>query len=140
MDETKTLTQFERDVVDWILRGDASFLEVLRQQVTAASVSAREFTGVGFYVDLVFPDDVSRLDESFGTELDLTIGNVGAVFEDVNVEAGFVLFVTGGRIDVLEGYTYGNVLSPFRRDLPALPPDPNVRRHPTTQAAQTSDG
>lgn len=114
MAETKTLTSFERDVVDWILRGDAPFLELLRQQATAAAVSGREFTGVGFYVDFVVPDDAPRLDESLGIEPDFTLGNVGAVFEDVNVEAGFVLFVAGGRIDFLEAYTYGNEPWPER--------------------------
>jgi hypothetical protein len=107
-DEARILTPFERDVLDWILRGDEPFLEVLRQQVMAASVSGREFTGVGFYVDFMVPDAVRRLDESLGTKPDFTFGSVGAIFEDVNVEVGFVLFVRGGRIAVLEGYTYGS--------------------------------
>jgi hypothetical protein len=107
-DEVKTLTQLERDVLDWILRGNDPIRDILRQQVTTASVSARQLTGVGLYVDLVVPDDVQRLDDSLGTQLDFTIGNVGARFEDANVEVGFTLFVRGGRIEMLEGYTYGD--------------------------------
>jgi hypothetical protein len=107
MDETKTLTELERDVLDWILRGDEPSVGVLRQQLTAASVSGREFTGVGFYVDFVVPDDAPRLDEPVGTKPDFAFGNVGAIFEDANVEVGFVLFIRGGRMHMLEGYTYG---------------------------------
>ncbi len=108
MDEAKSLTQLERDVLDWILRGDDPMHNALRQQITVASVSDRRFTGVGFYVDFAIPDDVPRLDESVGTKPNFAFGNVGAIFEDANVEVGFVLFVRDGRIHTLEGYTYGN--------------------------------
>ena len=80
----------------------------LRQQLTAASVSRRQFTGVGFFVDFAVPESVPRLDRLLGTELNFKLGDVGAIFEDVNVEVGFVLFVRGGRIHMLEGYTYGD--------------------------------
>jgi hypothetical protein len=108
MDEAKTLRPLERDVLDWILRGDDPILRVLRRQLMAASISGRQLTGAGLYVDFVVPDDVPRLDESLGTKSDFAFGSVGAVFEEVNVEVGFVLFVRGGRIAMLEGYTYGN--------------------------------
>jgi hypothetical protein len=107
-DEVKPLTQLERDVLDWILRGNDPIRDILRQQVTTASVSARQLTGVGLYVDFVVPDDAPRLDESLGTKPDFTVGDVGARFDDANVEVGFVLFVRSGRIGMLEGYTYGN--------------------------------
>ncbi len=106
--EAKTLTQFERDVFEWLLRGDDPMHKALRQQIAAASVSDRRFTGVGFYVDFVIPDDAPRVDESVGTKPDFAFGNVGAIFEDTNVEVGFVAFVRGGRIHTLEGYTYGD--------------------------------
>jgi hypothetical protein len=108
MDDAKTLTQFECDVLEWLLRGDDPMRKALREQIMAASVSGRQFTGVGFYVDFVVPDDVPRLDESLGTKPDFAFGNVGALFEDANVEVGFVLFVRGGRVQMLEGYTYGD--------------------------------
>ncbi len=138
MDEGKTLTQFERDVLDWILRedervlqtlheqvmadpvstgpfrGEERVLQILRRQMMAASVSSREFTGVGFYVDFVMPDDAPSLDKSLGTKRDFAFGNVGAVFEDANVEVGFVLFVRAGRMKMLEGYTYGGEPWPER--------------------------
>lgn len=108
MDQTKALTQLERDVLDWILRGDDPVRAALRQQLTAVSVSDRHFTGVGFYVRFVVPDSVPRLDESLGTKPRFTVTGVGAVFEDANVEVGFVLFVRDGRLHMLEGYTYGS--------------------------------
>ena len=107
MDET-ALTRFERDVLEWILRGDDCVQRALRQQVAAASVSNRRFTGVGFYVDFIVPDNISCLDESLGAKPDFAFGNVGAIFEDTNTEVGFVLFVRGGRIHTFEGYTYGD--------------------------------
>ncbi len=106
--EATALTQLERDVFEWLLRGDDPMHKALRQQIMAASVSNRRFTGAGFYVDFVIPDDVPHLDESVGTEPDFAFGNVGAIFEDSNVEVGFVVFVRAGRIHTLEGYTYGN--------------------------------
>jgi len=117
MGEAKTLTQFERDVLDRILRGDDPVIEALRRQLAAASVSGRQFTGVGFYTDFVVPDDVPRVhnvDESLGTESDFEVGDVGAIFEDANVEVGFILFVRRGRITFLEGYTYGDDTWPER--------------------------
>jgi len=80
----------------------------LRQQLIAASVSRRQFTGVGFFVDFAVPESVSRLDTLLGTEPDFELGDVGVIFEDPNVEVGLVLFVRGGRINMFEGYTYGD--------------------------------
>jgi hypothetical protein len=138
MDEEKTLTEFERDVLDWILREDERVLQalrqramaepvsngqfkrekrvlqVLRQQMMAASVLGRELTGVGFYVDFAIPDDVPSLNESLGTKRGFAFGNVGAILEDANVEVGFVLFVRDGRMKMLEGYTYGGEPWPER--------------------------
>jgi hypothetical protein len=44
-----TLTPFERIILDALVAGDTAELAVLREQVAAASATAREFTGVGFF-------------------------------------------------------------------------------------------
>ena len=98
-----TLTPFERIILDALVAGDTAELVVLREQVAAASATARELTGVGFFATLAIPPGSPRLAPAIGGSL----SDVGATLIGVEHGVGFVLFLKDGALDVLEGFTYG---------------------------------
>lgn len=98
------LTPLEKAVLDTLLDRPGAPFETIRQQLSHATVATRKFTSVGFFTDFTLPADapVSR-DLS-----DQTIGGVGASFPGVEHGAGFMLFIRGGIVRMLEGYTYAD--------------------------------
>lgn len=97
----ENLSSFERRVLDAFLVGSESTLETLRMQAAVATVSSREHTGSGAYINFRIPDSVARVSPD------------RIILEDVNVQVGEVehgvatlLFVTAGRLDFLEFATY----------------------------------
>lgn len=103
MDKAKgELSQFEKEILDAILEGDHPVLEVLRQQVRTCRVRKREFTGAGFYTWLTVPPDAPQTSPS-GT---FTLSGAHAELAGLDHGAGFVLFVTNGILDNLEGFSY----------------------------------
>ena len=96
------LNCFEQAVLDKLLDGDHPVLVVLRAQSGRARLSSREYTGAGFFCCFNLPPDVPVL----SPERDFHFGDVNAVVDGLKYGAGFVLFVRGGRLDTLEGYSY----------------------------------
>ena len=99
----ESLNDFERAVLDMLLDGDHPVLVVLRAQAEKSRLSSREYTGVGFFCDFDVLPDVPALE----TERDFHIGDVIAVVDGLKHGADFVLFVREGRLDCLEGVTFG---------------------------------
>jgi len=95
------LTTLERAVLEKLLHGDHPVLVALRTQLQTSEVASREFTGVGFYTNLrVHPNAVAAPVQA------LAFGDVVATIHGLQHGAGFVLFIKGGRLAYLEGYTY----------------------------------
>ena len=95
------LPPFEQAALDKLLAGNHPVLAALRTQAKAGRLSSRELTGVGFYCDFEVPPTVSPVgDENFH------LGDVEATVPGLKHGAGFVLFVTNGRLTQLEGYSY----------------------------------
>lgn len=97
----ENLSLFERRVLDAFLVGSESTLETLRMQAAVATVSSREHTASGAYINFRVPDSVARVSPD------------RIILDDVNVQVGDVehgvatlLFVTAGRLDFLEFATY----------------------------------
>ena len=86
--------KMEREVLMLLLREKPAFLD----QLSTASVTKREFTGVGVYTHYHVNGIVSF-------EEDLHISGVGAKINN-NIQIGFLLFIKKGRLDFLECYTY----------------------------------
>ena len=70
-------------------------------QLAACRTKSREFTGVGFYTRLVVPQAlaVAGMDR-------LTLSHVAAEIDGLPQGARFVLFIEGGMLELLEGFTY----------------------------------
>lgn len=97
------LDDFERAVIDKLLSGNHPTLVRLREQAERASVKSRELTGAGFWIDLELPLDVPPL-VTFRS--DFEVGDVIAIIDGLENDAGFQLFVRRGRLDFFEGYAF----------------------------------
>ena len=96
------LTSLEKAVLDLLLEKQGEPFDTIRQQLVHATVTKREFTGVGFFTDFALPENAAvRRDLP-----DATIGDIGAEFPGLQHGAGFLLFIRGGTVSMLEGYTY----------------------------------
>ena len=96
------LDEFERAVLEKLLAGDHPVLATLRGQAQAARLTSREYTGTGFFLSFDVPPDAPLL----STQGDFHFGDVNAALNGLQYGAGFVVFVRGGRLDTLEGYSY----------------------------------
>ncbi len=97
------LTKLERAVLDKFLSGEHPLLAVLRQQAAACQAVSREVTGAGFF---------TQLDVGDAPLADRLNGQVWDVIADIpgTPGAGFLLYVEQGRLDMLEGFTYENLM------------------------------
>jgi hypothetical protein len=94
------LTTLERAALENLLAGELPALDVLRAQIRLGRVSARRMTGVGFFTTFALPADAPRVQGSF------RLGDVFATIDGLRHGVGFVLWVKGGVLDMLEGYTF----------------------------------
>src|ERR1043166_1924227 len=96
------LTPLEKAVTDLLLDKQGEPFDTVRRQLLHATICKREFSGVGFFTEFTLPSDAPvRRDLP-----DATIGDVGAQFPGLQHGAGFVLFIRGGVVTMLEGFTY----------------------------------
>jgi hypothetical protein len=101
-----TLSHFERAVLEKACEGAHPVLLALRNQVHHVRVTARSFTGVGFFTDLKVTGHGRSLavGERFGV-IDDIIGSI----HTLHYGAGFVVSVEHGLLSALEGYSHGEV-------------------------------
>jgi hypothetical protein len=95
------LTDLERAVLCKLLDGEDENLAALRRQLEIATVESRDMTGVGFYTKLVVRNGSHRLSDRRSA----IFGDVIAEIRGLRNGAGFLLFVTEGLLDILEGYS-----------------------------------
>jgi hypothetical protein len=74
----------------------------LRSQLLDIEIERRKFTGVGFFTYFRVRKDIERLDNKGR----IIFGDVQSCISGLDSGAGFLLHVTGGALDTLEGYTY----------------------------------
>jgi hypothetical protein len=96
------MTLLEKEVMKLLLDGADPALAVLRQQLEYIKVAKRENTGVGFYTKFTIQERAPRLGEGKSFKF----GDVVAEIEGLKHGAGFLLFITDGALDELEGYCY----------------------------------
>jgi len=96
------LTPLERAVLDQLFAGDHPNLPALRAQVERVRVLERTRSGVGFFSDLVVPDEVPAAPLR---EDAVWFGDVLADFDGLLHGASFVVRIAEGRLEMLEGST-----------------------------------
>lgn len=72
----------------------------LRDQMATAQVTNFENTGVGFFSTVKVSPEAPRLTER--SPLDAATGSVGSISRGM----GFLVFLEGGYVSLIEGYTY----------------------------------
>ena len=96
----EALTDFEAELLKYLLAGDEPNLRILRNQLAQVSVS-RRWTGVGFFIDFEVPDTCPTIPTT-----SFHLGDVEAVIDGLAHGAGFVLFISEGKLRQLEAYSY----------------------------------
>jgi len=97
----KNLNPFEKKVMEVFLDGDLPELEILRNQLEKATIKKRKFTGHGFFLDFDVPDDCPKLEKTAGQIDDISLSLKG-----LENGGGCVLFISDGKLAVLEGFAY----------------------------------
>jgi hypothetical protein len=96
------VNELERNVLAMLLAGDHPVLAVLREQFAVVDVESREFSGAGFFTELRVPPSARRLEG----HPRLIIGDVYAEVSGLERPVGFLLFVSGGALDMLECFIH----------------------------------
>ncbi len=96
------MSEIERQIMDFLLRGEHPVLVLLRKQLAVTTVSKRHFTGVGFFTWFEVPPSAPRLPHPHR----LVISDVHADLSGLQHGAGFLLFVENGVLDNLECFIY----------------------------------
>ncbi|ETA72347.1 MULTISPECIES: hypothetical protein [Mesorhizobium] len=76
----------------------------LERQLTLATVTKRQNSGVGFFTSIAVADDVPLVSNSsrvLGNETQAHVAGLELGF-------GFVLFLEDGKLDLLEGFNWGS--------------------------------
>jgi hypothetical protein len=96
-------TMFESGALIAALAGSHPALRLLRRQLEGLRIAKREHTGVGFFAELAV-EPASVMPAIFPPRL--TISDVDVSIAGLRTGAGIVLFVDGGALTLLEGFTY----------------------------------
>lgn len=107
MNSRKDINALEQAVMGKLLEGDDKVLSELRFQFAKATVKEREMTRVGFYLTFSLPENSSKLtDQIPNVKPNFCFGDVNAEIESLKNGASFLIWVTDGKLDMLEGYAY----------------------------------
>ena len=107
MKSKASMNTFEQAVMNKLLWGDDLVLSELREQLAKATIKEREMTGTGFYLTFSLPEDSRKLtDQIPNVKSDFCFGDVNAEIENLENGASFLVWVKGGKLNMLEGYSY----------------------------------
>lgn len=90
--------EFEKEVMSKLLNDDSKLLLNLMEQYRHANIVSREFTGKGFFTKFYVDENLCKYSSNG------KVDDVMAVFPDSEVYY-FILYVTNGKIDTLEGFS-----------------------------------
>jgi hypothetical protein len=90
-----------------LVEGSHPALVALQQQIPQVRIAKVELTGVGFFVDF---EDAGNA--PLAEPANFVGGNAVITVAGATAPAGCVLFVSNGRISLLEGYTCGDDIWP----------------------------
>jgi hypothetical protein len=73
------------------------------KQLAMVLSTSRQMTGKGFYLDLEMPPSAEAVDK---VNAEISV-DFRTIFSEPNDLVGFTLFIRGGLLNFLEGYTFG---------------------------------
>ncbi|WP_304170096.1 hypothetical protein [Phenylobacterium aquaticum] len=95
------LNGLETDVLQLLIEAHPDQADLLRAQLGQSTVTSRRWTGAGFFLN--FRVQAAERFEPPRFELN----DVYAEIDGLDNGAGFVLFIRDGKIDFLEGHSFG---------------------------------
>jgi hypothetical protein len=101
----------DHQILEFAFAGDHPVLAILREQLSQATLSARDYTGVGYYTNITVSAQACRLPSSR-----LVIHDVHAEVTGLEHGAGFAVILEEGALSLLEGSATkmpGPPLQPF---------------------------
>lgn len=107
-------TALESAVLAEIGRAYPNQAAALEKQLAGATLTSRKNSGVGFFTEFSV-DPIAPVLEG-----ESVLSGLQARITGLKHGMGFLLFVTNGRADMLEGYTYGGEDQTTDLDLEAL--------------------
>jgi hypothetical protein len=110
-------SKLERAVIGVILSEPLMGVDVLRQQFAAASVVARDFTGIGFFTRIAVPRSLPPVRLTPELEDQLLYGASGRVKSNPDAGVSFYLRTRGGYLVCLEGLMVTNESWPDEKDI-----------------------
>ncbi len=128
-----TIEDIADKVVTELLEGEGITLAVLRDQMKTARLQY-ERTETGFFANFICAPDVPLLPNNPDFELDDANGSLNKE----KVPIGFTLFIRSGKLDFLEGYTFGEAVLPERIDNFELKLAKDMKRDKQTIETQES--
>lgn len=96
------MTRLEAVVLERFAAKHDSVGDYVRRQAAAATVISRELTGAGFYTRFSTP-----MQFRIPAVESLRLSGVAAELDNLQNGAGFALYLKGGVIETLEGFSYG---------------------------------
>ena len=99
----RPLWPIERAVLEATAHDYPAFADNIRRQAETAQVTEFENSGAGFFSTVSVTPDAPLLPDKL--PLDGAYGSV----EGIEHGMGFVVFLEGGRLSLIEGYCHGNV-------------------------------
>ena len=112
MNSRKDINALEQAVMEKLLAGDDKVLSELRFQFEKATLKEREMTGSGFYLTFSLPENSGKLSDQIpNVKPNFCFGDVNAEIENLKNGASFLIWVTDGKLDMLEGYAYHGIWS-----------------------------
>jgi hypothetical protein len=96
-------TELELAALHSIFSETPELARQLERQLSVATVTERENTGVGFFTTISVPPTTEQVERA-----EPLSGETQARVPGLEYGLGFVLFLDDGRIKTLEGLTYGN--------------------------------
>lgn len=100
---SNALEPLEAAVLDKLLAGPHPILNALRRQMAGLTVKRRERTGAGFFTEFSLVENSAPASTSSPK---LRFGDVHASIDGLQRGAGFLLYIDGGLLTMLEGYSY----------------------------------
>lgn len=100
---SNNLEPLEAAVLDKLLAGPHPILNALRRQLTGLTVKRRERTGAGFFTEFSVAESSAPASTSSSK---LRFGDVQATIGGLQHGAGFLLYVDGGLLRMIEGYSF----------------------------------
>ena len=96
------LSAFEEALLDSLLAGDHPVLLKLREQRALATCVSRELSGAGFFLTFSLPESAGPIEPGR-----FILGDVLFDLKGLDHGGGALLFIRGGKIEMLEAYCNG---------------------------------